>query len=163
MMDTIANHTADTRPQRRHETPSEDHGARTALARLAEDVDAALHACWRQPRRNRRRLLSELELVNRCQHAALLWPSAYRELVDGRERSLALWLFGLAVSVAATGLRDDAGVLLDALPEVDGRGDGREALLDELLALAGNDRGDGPAHAPATTATTATTTADAAA
>ena len=106
------------------------------IAALRTDLDRALAACWRRRRRDHRRLIDELELLTRCQHAALLWPRSYQRLVDDRERALALWLFDLALAVAAVGLQADAPALLDALPDVDGPGEGRGTLLAELLELA---------------------------
>jgi hypothetical protein len=102
---------------------------------LAAALDEAL-SIRRRCQTPRGRVCEELEIVARIQDAAVASPRAWRRAVHQRGSELALWLWGVALGVAALGLADQALGLLDALPGVNAGGSGRRALLEELIALA---------------------------
>lgn len=77
---------------------------------------------------------SELRRLERLQRWALDQPSSWRHACQGRETGLSVWLYGIALGIAAMGQGRAALALLDALPGVDGGGHGRRALLAGLVA-----------------------------
>lgn len=88
------------------------------------------------PRRRtcRPSLAAELARLERMVELAGDAYVSWRAAMQPRQSELALWLFGVAIGVAANGLRQEALALLDVLPGVPAGGEGRRALLGELLA-----------------------------
>jgi hypothetical protein len=105
---------------------------------LVAALDQAL-SVRRRCQTARGRVCEELDLVARIQDAAVVAPRAWRRAVRQRGSELALWLWGVALGVAALGMADQALGLLEALPGVNAGGGGRRALLEELIALARKD------------------------
>ena len=74
--------------------------------------------------------LRRLDRLHRCAHAA---PQRFARMIAGQQKALSLWLYGVAVGVAAQGLPDTALALLDLLPGVAAGAQGRRELLLDLL------------------------------
>lgn len=78
-------------------------------------------------------LQGELRRLDRLHRCARIRPRTYAEAIDGHRAALALWLYGIAVGVAAQGLPEAALALLDVLPSVQAGGHGRRELLSDLI------------------------------
>lgn len=78
-------------------------------------------------------LTFELLRLETLQQMASDQPRAWQRAVKHRRHELALWLFTVAVGVAALGLHREALEILAVLPGVQGGGQGRLELLQELL------------------------------
>jgi len=81
-------------------------------------------------------LAEELARLERLQALAQAEPLLWRKVVAPRAEELGLWLYGVAIGVAALGLGREALALLDVLDGVPGGEHGRRELLWELLAAA---------------------------
>ena len=81
----------------------------------------------------RDQLTAELLRLERLQEMASHLPDVWRRVAQPRQHELALWLFTVAVGVAALGFQIDALAILDVLPGIHGGGQGRRELLEELL------------------------------
>lgn len=112
--------------------PREDLIDRT----LAEVLDPP--RCTRHPRA---RLDDDLGLLVRMARLSRIAPLRWQQAVRARRLELALWVWGVALAVAASGLVGDAVALLDVLPGVGAGADGRRELLEDLIDDA---RSDGP-------------------
>ncbi|MSQ81955.1 MAG: hypothetical protein EXR77_03440 [Myxococcales bacterium] len=78
-------------------------------------------------------LQGELRRLDRLHRCARIRPQTYADAIDGHRAALALWLYGIAVGVAAQGLPEAALALLDVLPSVPAGGHGRRELLRDLI------------------------------
>jgi len=109
----------------------------------ARALDAALSLAQRLGSGDdkRRPLSAELRHLERLHDLALRQPLAWQEAVTERREEAALWLYGVALGVAAHGLHTEALVLLNVLPGVAAGAEGRRALLLELVAAALAERG----------------------
>ncbi len=82
----------------------------------------------------RDRLAVELQRLDRLHCAARSNPRRFGRAIQGRHNAVALWLYGVAVGVAAHGLHDTALALLDVLPGIAAGAHGRRELLCDLIA-----------------------------
>ncbi len=81
----------------------------------------------------RDRLATELRRLDRLHRASRCQPRRFAQTVRGRQGALSLWLYGVAVGVAAQGLHDTALALLDLLPGITAGAAGRRELLCDLI------------------------------
>ncbi|MSP90833.1 MAG: hypothetical protein EXR79_03360 [Myxococcales bacterium] len=101
---------------------------------LAEVLDRP--RCARHPRA---RLDDDLSLLVRMARLSRAAPLRWQRAVRPRRLELALWVWGVALAVAAAGLEGDAAALLDVLPGVAAGADGRSELLADLIEDARSD------------------------
>lgn len=81
----------------------------------------------------REALTFELLRLETLQQMANDQPRVWLRATKGRRHELALWLFTVAIGVAALGLHREALEILCVLPGVPGGAQGRLELLQELL------------------------------
>jgi hypothetical protein len=75
----------------------------------------------------------ELKRLERLQRWAQRHGEGWRQAIHGRELGLGIWLYGIALGIAAMGHGRAALSLLEALPQIDGGAHGRRDLLAGLV------------------------------
>jgi len=108
----------------------------TAFAPAPDDLDRDLRAASATTSLfvARERLACELRRLDRMHTAARSNPRRFARAIQGLQRAIGLWLYGIAVGVAAQGLHDTAIALLDLLPGIAAGAEGRRELLLDLIA-----------------------------
>lgn len=108
--------------------PATEKFVQTHIERLLDDTLGV------RRRTEKPALENELERLERMVEWAVDAYPSWREALTPRRSELALWLYGVAIGVAANGLGPQALALLDVLPGVPAGAEGRRELLQALLA-----------------------------
>ena len=101
--------------------------------RIARALDDALSLRRRCEAGHGDALAEELARLERLQALSQSNPALWHRVVAPRADELALWLYGIAIGVAALGLPREALALLDVLAGVPAGAAGRRELLWELM------------------------------